>query len=635
MGQNSFQPGSDQQQFMESTAKQVMGYGGFGSGKCVHPDTRIRMTDGTHKKITDVRAGDIVRSLDTDTGEMVDSMVRDRMYTGTKECYRVSIADREDVIVSADHPFYTALTDDIDQRDLDAEWVTVSKGLMEGNRVAVEPPEELADSRISFREIESIEHIGERGTYDLEVAITHNFVGNGIVLHNTRTMNEKGYMLNMKYPGNRGLIVRKNFSDVRSSTIEQSLLEDVIPDSHVPDDGWNKSEHRIEHFTGTTDQYGEPVMSEIYYEGLATEGNRSDDALPRRVSGMQFGWIAIDEATETTEGDFVQLLGRLRYNQHEQGGQIFNIPFRQIMVATNPAGPEHYLNRRFLQEPENDVEAFKLRPENNPGIPSDYVQDMKDNYSGVYYERYVEGNWVGTEDVVYDEFDRRRFVLDLKELQEIDEGWSTSEKIGEAGVISPPDDWTVYRVIDFGYPSPTVIQWFAQSPANSEGERMYVMFREVYQSEMMIEDICEQYIKPYSEDVDVDEMYADPAQADSRETLSRRGIETVSANKDVWAGIQEVKAQMDTDSLEHPGVLFYENALVHREDQDLNDDNKPARTVDEFAGYEWSDNRDDEPVKEDDHGMDCMRYLVFTLEGDSGPSYDELEEFANSVRGGF
>ncbi len=871
--QRTFTPSSIQQEFLEYTDKQAMAYGGFGGGKCVRADTRIRLADGGTKEIRNMERGDTVLSLDTDSLEIVERPVRAVLETGTKDVFRVSINGLTDVYVSEDHPFYT-ITEKTreyganmwegseERRTIPSEfdWVDVTE-LEEQDCVAVpeyervvgqdEMPHDMywllgyliadgslsrgytvfstqsdeivskvrdvvpdtvrvtdhkdelsygivgtesrnsnpvrkmidradmcrksinkfvpemvfdatkfarqqflsglfvgdastANSRLEydvaskqlrddvydllhslgihastaddeatgeterefpryrldvkrgseleklarqlnllhkqealdkmaanksnslrgtnshfdpdgkdvvFKRITDIECVGEAQTYDLEIAGTHNFIGNGVVLHNTRACAEKVYMLNVKYPGNRALIVRKNFSDVRSSTVEQSLLEDVIPESHIPEDGHNKSEHKIEHFTGTRDRNGQPVMSEIYYEGLDSKGSRSQDGLPRRVSGMQFGTIFIDEATETTESDYVQLLGRLRFSGREQAGQKFTVPFRQIMVATNPASPDHYLYDRFLSEdtPDN-ARAFKMRAEDNPGVPQDYVDDMKQNYSGVYYERYVEGEWVGTDAAVYDEFDRRRFVVGLEELRAMSGvGWSQSP-IGNSRLITPPESWSVYRVMDFGYPSPTVCLWLAESPeVDEQDNRLYVVFREAYKPETLIEEMAEQYIEPFSQDVTVEQTFADPAQADSREALERRGIPTKSANKDVWNGIQEVKAQMSTelepfgaqdetpesaDPPVVPGVLFYEDSLLHEPDAGLADNNKPTRTIEEIAGYEWRDGQD-EPVKEDDHGLDCLRYGIYTLQGDTGPSYDELEQLANALQQGF
>ena len=394
----------------------------------------------------------------------------------------------------------------------------------------------------------------------------------------TRTGCERGYLLGMKYPGNRGLVVRSKSSDVKGSTIEQSMLEEVIPDSHIPDDpskGHNQTKRVIRHRTGKTSRFGEPIMSEIHYHGLDSTGSNSNDGLPRKISGMQFGWIFVDEATELSEQDWVQLLGRLRYDGKTVGDKKYTVPFRQIYGATNPAGPNHWLYEKFFSEEaeqDPDRETFHLKAEDNPGVPQDYVDDMKSNYSGVYYERYVLGNWVGTSDAIYDDFDRREHVRDLSGLQKLDENWSLSSLDGINHPV-PPENWKVFRGIDFGYPSPLVVTWWARSP-----DGMYVMFREFYQSKTLVEEAAE-YIKRFSEDLSVDQTFADPAQASDRETLQRNGVSSSKAKKDVWNGIQEVKGILSKDKL-----YFYEDALIHQPDQNLDGDNKPNRTVDEIPG---------------------------------------------------
>lgn len=465
--------------------------------------------------------------------------------------------------------------------------------------------------QIEFSDVQS-----EFMNYTGKQALLYGGFGGG----KTRTGNERGYVLNMKYPGNRGLVVRAKSSDVKGSTIGQSMLEEVIPDSHIPDDpskGHNQTQRVIRHRTGTTTRFGEPIMSEIHYHGLDSSGSNSNDGLPRKISGMQFGWIFVDEATELSEQDWVQLLGRLRYDGKVVGDKKYTVPFRQIWGATNPAGPNHWLHDKFFSnnaKQDEDIQAFHLKAEDNPGVPQDYIDDMKANYSGIYYERYVLGNWVGTSEAIYDEFDRREHVLDLSGLQSLDDGWDISDLDG-IPYPSPPDSWSVYRSIDFGYPSPMVVHWWARSPND-----VFVMFREFYQSEILVEDVAE-YINMYSQDLDVQQTFADPAQANDRETLQRNGVSSTKAKKDVWNGIQEVKSLFKKDSL-----YFYDDALVHRPDDSLEEDKKPCRTVDEIPGYEWKDSDSDTPRKEDDHGVDTMRYCVYSLLGDGGAISEEFME---------
>ena len=487
---------------------------------------------------------------------------------------------------------------------------------------AQSPQRQTQQQRVEFSEEQSrfMNYTGKQG-------LLYGGFGGG----KTRTGNEKGYLLGMKYPGNRGLIVRAKSSDVKGSTIEQSLLEEVIPDTHIPEDpseGHNQTKRIIRHRTGVTTEFGEPVKSEIHYHGLDSTGSNSNDGLPRKISGMEFGWIFVDEATELNESDWVQLIGRLRYTGKTIGGKKYTVPFRQIFGATNPAGPNHWLHQKFFSDEakeSDDIDTFHLKAEDNPGVDDAYVSDMKSNYSGVYYERYVLGNWVGTSDAIYDDFDRREHVVDLKGLREINDGWKMSELDGIQKPV-PPANWRVYRSIDFGFPSPMVVQWWARSP-----EKMWVMFREFYQSETLVEDAAEM-IKKFSQDLEIEQTYADPAQASDRETLQRNGVSSGKAKKDVWNGIQEVKAAITDDRM-----YFYDDSLVHISDGDLEAGNKPVRTVDEIPGYEWKNSDDDKPRKKDDHGMDSMRYAVYSVEGSGGGFDEEYMEQMDEIfnEGGF
>ena len=87
-------------------------------------------------------------------------------------------------------------------------------------------------------------------------------------------------------------------------------------------------------------------------------------------------------------------------------------------------------------------------------------------------------------------------------------------------------------------------------------------------------------------------VYCDAAEPKSIEELYRSGINAQAANKEVWAGRLKVKS--------YP--LF-----VHKDSRDI---------IRELQSYKWrkdkNDNVIDEPVKENDDGLDAMRYAIFT-----------------------
>jgi hypothetical protein len=53
---------------------------------------------------------------------------------------------------------------------------------------------------------------------------------------------------------------------------------------------------------------------------------------------------------------------------------------------------------------------------------------------------------------------------------------------------------------------------------------------------------------------------------------------------------------------------------VYRIDQDRKEHNLPTSTAEEFSGYIWADTTKEQPVKDQDDGMDAMRYVVAELD---------------------
>lgn len=437
---------------------------------------------------------------------------------------------------------------------------------------------------------------------------------------------EKGYLLNLKYPGNRGLIVRRVFGDVRDTTIEQTLLEEVIPESHIADH--NKSQHVIKHFTGHQDENGGPVLSEIHYHGLDSGRSARGDgvSLPRKIGSGQYAWIFVDEGIEISQAAWVQLNGRLRYRGKEQAGNYYTVPFRQIFTATNPASKSHWMYQWFFVDGKGN--AYTMTAEelakHVDSVPDDYVQRMEENFTGVFYKRYVKGQWVAAEGVVYEEYDPE---LHLRDAEDLPGDWRVSgtqmRSDGYETVWAyPPDDWSVYRVVDFGYNNPLVCQWWAYDTDMPRA----VMFREIYKTEQLVEDVAAEILAA-SDRLLIANSLADPAQAEDRATLERHGVYTDNAEKDVFTGILETKQKLNSRTEDgNPRLMFMKGSRIHEPDERLVDKGHPTHTVEEITEYQWKDGTD-KPEEKHDHGMDCMRYFVKTVMSKVVLSEDELQEY--------
>lgn len=402
---------------------------------------------------------------------------------------------------------------------------------------------------------------------------------------------EKGLFLSQYYPRNVGLICRRYFGDLASTTL-QTLFEKVIPPDHIV------RHHRSEHYVDVVDQAG--TSSRIWYRGLDR---------PTGIGSMELGWVFCDEIVELEPDQYAMLEGRLR---------LSTVPFRQIFGATNPDAPSHWLHRRFFDERPLDANGRPVRrvieanAYSNPHNPPDFRARL-DRLQGIHRERFALGKWVGSEGLVFPDFNPLTHVCDAKEAL-------------PGGKV--PLEWPRWRSIDFGTTNPFVCQWWTRDPVDGT----YIRYREIYMSgrraALHAEDI---------QRVSGSETYqATPADHDhgDRLELEAHGITTVLAKKskgDKQRGIQ-LQAQLlaprallvsDRWPKGKPGVLFIRDALEET-DPRLEMERRPTCTEEEPGAYKWAggahDTHKDEPLDKDNHGMDAWRYFILHVETSAPPA---------------
>jgi phage terminase large subunit len=317
--------------------------------------------------------------------------------------------------------------------------------------------------------------------------------------------------------------------------------------------------------------------SQIYFFGL-------DD--PLKIQSLNLGACGVDEVIELTEDDWIMLGGRIRLSK---------VPFRQLFAATNPAHQGHwcyqrfYIERPFLPDGRPMTEVIESNALENPHLPADYMSKIQ-TLSGRYRDRFVLGKWVSFEGLVYDCFDPLVHVVST-----MTRGWQ---------------EWPKVRSIDFGYANPFVCQWWAISPDDE-----WYLYRELYHSRRLVEDHARQ-INELSRGETYLATYADH-DAEDRATLEKYGIRTMPAVKDVSPGIQEVYKKLQIDDRGKPGLCFLRSSLMEK-DPALVEEKKPTCTLEEIQGYQYPKQKGDknvkeEPIKLNDHGMDCMRYAVYSF----------------------
>lgn len=140
-------------------------------GGCLDADTLVTLSDGTHKKISQIRAGDIVA---TRFGPKRVSGFFDQ---GKKQTVRFDTAYGE-VTCTEDHKWLGALS------GRSKGWFK-AHSFRPGHKLFLCSRSENGPREIPVV-IESISLGGERHVFDLEIEDVHEFVANGFVSHNSR-----------------------------------------------------------------------------------------------------------------------------------------------------------------------------------------------------------------------------------------------------------------------------------------------------------------------------------------------------------------------------------------------------------------------------------------------------------------
>lgn len=255
------------------------------------------------------------------------------------------------------------------------------------------------------------------------IGAVEQFVGyvGGIGTGKSFSLIAKALFHSQESPNNLGIIVRKNFTDLRDSTmkdyefytgrkINESKKEDVLPNGSV-----------------------------ILF--------RHGDELPT-LKNINAGWFGIEQAEEFGDSTtWDMLIMRLRRQcKHRTGFLIANANghnwiYKKFIKDGAPA------NHRIIQATTLDFADI---------LPSDYIDNLKANLPERLYRRYVLNSHEEAEGLVYSEFQ----ASDIVEPFEIPQGW-------EKGIV-----------LDHGYTNPTAVLWYA-----IDWDGNVVIYREHYECE--------------------------------------------------------------------------------------------------------------------------------------------------------
>ena len=247
----------------------------------------------------------------------------------------------------------------------------------------------------------------------------------------------------------------------------------------------------------------------------------------------------------------------------------------RLWFNCNPEGPEHWFYKEWIEKAESRG-ALRLHftMEDNPGLPPEIRQRYERLYTGVFYRRFVLGEWAAAQGLVYDFFDPD------KDAAEVPDG--------------PFSAWRVS--VDYGTVNPLSMGlWGEKNGVWYRVEEVYYDSRREGRQKTDAEyaEMLEQLVAGR----DIQRVIVDPSAASFIETLRRKGWQVMKADNDVADGIR-----VTADLLRQRRIVLC----------------RPSRDCQrEMALYCWDERSGrDAPRKEHDHAMDEMRYFAMDLAGE-------------------
>lgn len=276
-----------------------------------------------------------------------------------------------------------------------------------------------------------------------------------------------------------------------------------------------------------------------------------------KIRGASIKYCYGDEVADWSEEVFALLKSRL-----DKEYSCFDGTY-------NPQYPNHWL-KRFLDS-DADIFSQVYTIDDNPFLPPSFVENLKKEYAGtVFYDRYILGKWTLAEGLVYPMFGDSCIVQDI------------------------PDTGDYYISIDYGTHNPfSAGLWCVTKTEAVRIGEYYYCGREERKEKTPEEYYSE--VKRLAGGMDIKCLIVDPsADAFIATVKKHHEFKVRGAVNDVLPGIQTTAEMIASGKLK-----------IHELCGDA---------IREFGLYRWDEKAEsDRVVKENDHAMDEIRYMVMTV----------------------
>lgn len=302
----------------------------------------------------------------------------------------------------------------------------------------------------------------------------------------------------------------------------------------------------------------------------------SDERAEQKIRGPTFHGAFVDEATIIPESAWRMLVSRCAMGN------------AKIFATTNPDSSFHWLYTDFIQDNE-DVKTWKFNFNDNPILTQEEKVYLERQYRGLWYKRFILGEWVQAEGAVYDFFDEKIHLID-----------------------NAPSYAKYFLVgVDYGISNPTsfvMVGFNDESPVKLWVEKEYYYDCKKMMKQKTDAELLDDLVR-FCEGYPVKTLYVDPSALSFIVECRRNKLPVKQAKNEVLPGIAFVSTLISAGDLK---ILKSNRHLIN-----------------EIHSYVWDEKAQtrgiDQPKKQMDHALDAMRYAVYSHYGHKKDLQESIE----------
>lgn len=275
------------------------------------------------------------------------------------------------------------------------------------------------------------------------------------------------------------------------------------------------------------------------------------------IQGRTLAGVLLDEVALMPESFVNQALARC------------SVDGARMWFSCNPDNPNHWFYVNWIKRcSERNALYLHFTMPDNPSLSEKTLARYEAMYTGVFYRRYIMGEWCLAEGLVYD--------------------------FSEANITDEIPEFADYYIsIDYGTLNPFSCGLWAVNGNKAERIKEYYYDGRANYKQLTDEEYCDA-VERLTDGYEIKRAVIDPSAASFITALKRRRFRVQQADNAVLDGIRRTAVYLKNG-----------NIKIHRCCTDA---------IREFGLYRWDDKKtEDAVVKENDHAMDDIRYFCNTI----------------------